>query len=138
VAGVAAVLGDYPPEVVQAVVDPRRGLPSKTNWIPTIAEVKSACEQMYAPIEARIERQRLADERRALLSAPVLPRKERPTLDELRQRYGGESWGISHSSARREEKPAKSLAELEAARDSFVVEDSPELKAAIGRILSGE
>lgn len=47
---VIAVLSDYPMEVVRRVVDPRRGLPSKTKWLPTIAEVKEACESEMGPI----------------------------------------------------------------------------------------
>ena len=46
---VIAVLSDYPLDVIQQVVDPRKGLPSKVNWLPTIAEIKSACEEIEGP-----------------------------------------------------------------------------------------
>jgi hypothetical protein len=43
-AAVAAVLSDYPLEIIQYVCDPRTGLPSSSKWMPTAAEVKAACE----------------------------------------------------------------------------------------------
>jgi len=135
---IAQIFAGYPDEVVDLLTNPVSGMPVRQKWRPTPFDVKQACEEAFAPVRARLERQRREAETRALLSAPVLPRSERPSLDEMRKRYGGESWGISHSSACQEQKPVKSLAELEAARDSFVVEDSPELKAAIGRILNGD
>lgn len=44
---VIIVLADYPDDVIERVVDPRHGLPSRMNWLPTIAEIKSACEDLY-------------------------------------------------------------------------------------------
>jgi hypothetical protein len=44
-AAVAAVLAEYSPEVVCAVTDPRKGLPRKLKWLPSVAEVAEACEQ---------------------------------------------------------------------------------------------
>jgi len=49
-AAVIAVLSDYPEHVVRDVVDPRKGLPSKVQWLPTPKEVKDACEEIYGPI----------------------------------------------------------------------------------------
>lgn len=40
----AAVLSEYTIEVVDVVTDPRSGLPSKINWLPTIKEIRDACE----------------------------------------------------------------------------------------------
>jgi hypothetical protein len=48
-AGVVAALSDYPVEIICQVVDPRNGIPSKIKWLPTIAEIKEACESRYAP-----------------------------------------------------------------------------------------
>lgn len=42
---VAAVLGDgYSREVVDYVTDPRTGLPSTQKFLPSVAEVREACE----------------------------------------------------------------------------------------------
>lgn len=44
-AAVAAVLSDYPQAVIDYVTDPRTGLPVKSKWLPTVFEVKQACEE---------------------------------------------------------------------------------------------
>jgi hypothetical protein len=44
-AAVAAVLNDYPTEVIDYITDPRTGLPSKSQWLPSVFEVRRACEE---------------------------------------------------------------------------------------------
>jgi hypothetical protein len=43
-AAIAAVLAEYPAEVIKAVTDPRTGLPRKVSWLPTVKEVSDACD----------------------------------------------------------------------------------------------
>jgi hypothetical protein len=44
-AAIASILGDgYSLEVVEYVTDPRTGLPSTQKFLPTVAEVRSACD----------------------------------------------------------------------------------------------
>jgi hypothetical protein len=43
-AAVAAILAEYPVEVIKAVTDPRTGLPRKVSWLPTVKEVSDACD----------------------------------------------------------------------------------------------
>ena len=50
---VAATLADYPPEVIQHVTDPRTGLPAKCKWLPSVAEVREACEDYWKFVKAR-------------------------------------------------------------------------------------
>lgn len=50
VAGIAAVLAEYPRKVIDYVTDPRTGLPRKSSFLPSIAEVSRACEEEMAPI----------------------------------------------------------------------------------------
>lgn len=58
-AAAAAVLAEYPPEVVEYVCDPRTGLARHLKWLPTIAEISEACQtradinRMRAEIAAR-------------------------------------------------------------------------------------
>lgn len=40
----AAILSEYPQEVVDFVCDPRTGLPRTLKWLPTIAEIAEACD----------------------------------------------------------------------------------------------
>jgi hypothetical protein len=44
-AAVTAVLSDYPQEVIDYITDPRTGLPVKSKWLPTVFEVKQACDE---------------------------------------------------------------------------------------------
>lgn len=45
VAAVAAILSEYPAEVIEYVTDPRTGLPRTSKWLPTIAEIAEACDK---------------------------------------------------------------------------------------------
>ena len=49
-AAIAAVLTRFPPEVVAHVTDPRTGLPSRSNFLPTVHEVRLACEERDADL----------------------------------------------------------------------------------------
>ncbi|SDQ99236.1 hypothetical protein SAMN05519103_00332 [Rhizobiales bacterium GAS113] len=48
VAGLAAVLAKYPPDVVRAVAGPY-GIAGKTKFLPTLSEVRDACEEAMRP-----------------------------------------------------------------------------------------
>src|SRR5690349_15537233 len=45
VTAIAATLARYPDQVIYEVTDPRTGIPSKISWMPTIKDVREACEQ---------------------------------------------------------------------------------------------
>lgn len=49
IAGVVAVLAEYPAEVVAIVTDPRRGLATRCKFLPTIAELTEALEGEMRP-----------------------------------------------------------------------------------------
>jgi hypothetical protein len=92
-AAIAAVLANYPLETVLRVTNPVHGLPSRSNWLPTVKEVREACDeieqrkQRFADNATRdleqLEARRLEDE----------ARKRRPTLPELKAKYG-ETYGL--------------------------------------------
>lgn len=44
-AAIAAILSEYPADVVEFVTDPRTGLPSTSKWLPSVFEVREACEK---------------------------------------------------------------------------------------------
>lgn len=62
VAAVASILASYPQEVAYRVTDPRSGLPGKSKWLPTPAEVREACEAEMAPARAWEAQQRRREE----------------------------------------------------------------------------
>jgi hypothetical protein len=59
---IIAVLSDYSLDVVRRVVDPRSGMPSRLQWLPTVAEVKRACEEIDGPMRRAREWDRRAKE----------------------------------------------------------------------------
>lgn len=64
-AAVAAVLADYPREVVDHVTDPRTGLPGTQKFLPNVAEVREACDARAASTErARTYDERVAEQTR--------------------------------------------------------------------------
>ena len=56
-AAVVAVLARWPREVITVVTEPATGIPSKINWLPSIAEITKACEDAYQPIARQIRRE---------------------------------------------------------------------------------
>ncbi len=73
VAAVVAVLSDYSLDVVDAVTNARNGIPSKLKWLPTVAEIKTACEDIAGPRRRFAEweaRSRAQIEERQRLAAP--------------------------------------------------------------------
>jgi hypothetical protein len=80
------VLRGYPEDIVRRVTAPRDGLPGKLKWLPTVAEVRDACEQQMEP--------RRREAARAARQAPLddVDRSGRKTLAELQEecrRRGG-------------------------------------------------
>lgn len=84
VTAVAAVLSDYPEETIRFVTDPRTGMPSRGEWMPTVGEIKRACEEHHGPVRRAMERE--ANERRQLLERQTLAiadNRPRKTYEEL-------------------------------------------------------
>src|SRR6476661_7380071 len=53
-AGVTGILAEYPIEVMNKLADPRIG--SRHLWnLPTIPQIRRACEEIYAPIRREFE-----------------------------------------------------------------------------------
>ena len=93
-AGVIAVLSSYPMEIIRLVCDPRRGIPSKVKWLPTLAEIKAECEAWHAPMRELASRnesiKQQLEEREHLEAEQV----RRPTFEELQAKYG-KTWGLN-------------------------------------------
>lgn len=51
-AAAAAILGDgYSREIVDYVTDPRTGIPSRLKFLPTVAEIRDACDARAAFVD---------------------------------------------------------------------------------------
>jgi hypothetical protein len=49
VAAAAAILEQYPPNIGHAVCSPIGGLPAALKWLPSIAEIREACDARQPP-----------------------------------------------------------------------------------------
>lgn len=102
VAAVAATLAHYPDEIITEVTHPVSGLPSRQKWLPSVSEVRMACEDAMGPydrIRAHKERiaQQLADRERYEQERELA--KRRPTYDDMKAKYG-DTWGIGVQTAK--------------------------------------
>jgi hypothetical protein len=71
VTAISAVLAQYPEQVVRDVTDPIIGLPSRSKWLPTVSEVREACEALVQRERDAEARQRQYAETQRLI-APVV------------------------------------------------------------------
>jgi hypothetical protein len=86
-ASVASVLAEYPEQVINFVTDPRTGLPSRCNFLPTVKEVRDACEHEMAPRRAEMAR---AARIRAQLEAnreAEVDRSSRPSYEDIQRKF---------------------------------------------------
>lgn len=94
-AAVSAVLSLYSPEIVHRITDPRTGLAGRSKFLPTVSEVREACEE-EAQREARLIQhqsqiaRQLAERKRDEEERANIPR---PSYEELKAKYGPE-WGL--------------------------------------------
>ncbi|TAL43812.1 MAG: hypothetical protein EPN91_05505 [Salinibacterium sp.] len=112
VAAISAILSRYPEEIITEVTHPATGLPSRSNWLPTVKEVADACEAAISwrrEREAREERIRKQLQEREEFERA---RDARPTLEQLKAKYGPD-WGITeHLMAKAPPVPAPTLDQL--------------------------
>lgn len=91
VRSVIAVLSAYPADVMDRVVDPVTGLPSRLQWLPSVAEIRKACEELYGPMRRAAEwdagAKRQLEEREQFEAA----RTSRMTYADLKAKYP-EAW----------------------------------------------
>jgi type II secretory pathway component HofQ len=78
IAGAVLIFSHYPAEVWDDVINPARGLPSRTAR-PSLADIKAACEEIYEPRARQITRERA----RAFRENEA--ERERAALERLKQ-----------------------------------------------------
>lgn len=100
-AATTAVFCRYATDVVRRAIDPRSGLPSKLKWLPTIAEIVAECEALAAADAAMEKRRRDLEEQ--FRRREGSEKADRPSMEELRARYG-DRWGLGEP-----QKPSGSL-----------------------------
>lgn len=83
VAALAVVLEGYPAAVVAHVTDPRTGIPGESKWLPTVADVRHACELAMKPLRDEVDREQRRVASEAAMRGADEERAKRKTLDQL-------------------------------------------------------
>jgi hypothetical protein len=100
VAAIAATLARYSEAIITAITHPVSGLPSKKSWLPTVKEVHDACEELDDANRQQLARERRIEEQLALREEEDRQNDHRPTLDEMRAKYGP-NWGLTPQEPKR-------------------------------------
>ncbi len=112
VAAITATLARYPEEVITAVTHPSSGIIVEVKWLPSVMEVREACEREMLPIKTKLAReQRIAEQMEARrIEDEQKPTK--PSYDDLKAKYGSD-WGITVAEQKRgPPAPAPSIEQL--------------------------
>jgi type IV secretory pathway VirB10-like protein len=106
----AAILADYPDDVIIEVTDPRTGIPSKQKWPPQPHEVKTACDAIELPRRARDEREKKMQDQlaeRAVIEAARQQQKQ--THDEFVAEMRARGMPMNGSEGKRHIETAQSV-----------------------------
>jgi hypothetical protein len=95
VAAISATLARYSEQIITDVTHPVGGLPSKKSWLPTVKEVFDACEELADWDRRKNTYARQVREQMDEIAAQdKLQSQERPTLEEMKAKYGP-NWGMT-------------------------------------------
>jgi hypothetical protein len=115
VPALAAMLASFPEDIVQAVTDPVRGIASEQNWVPTLAELRHACEVRLKPRQEAAKREAELRRTQALLAAPspaTTEERERAYREYMERIRPGLKGEVAQTRAQVEEAAKKRLKEL--------------------------
>jgi hypothetical protein len=126
-AAICAVLDEYPDDVVVLATDPRSGLPSRCQWLPTVKEVRDFCD-------AIIERRNREEERLRQLEQQWRERdnyeaeqwEKRTRTPEEQARVDAQvrrALDALKANAAREQKSDAQISKILAERDQFILRD---------------
>ena len=112
VAAITATLARYPEQVITAVTHPSTGIIVEVKWLPSVMEVREACEREMLPIKTKLARaQRIAEQMEARRIEDE-QKAAKPSYDQLKAKYGPD-WGIETSEQkRRPPAPAPTIEQL--------------------------
>jgi hypothetical protein len=113
-ASITAVLSRYPADIMREVTDPRTGLASRLDWLPTVKEVHDACETIEQPRRHAAQREIELRRQREDLAKFEEARKAAPSLEDLKAKHGP-SWGLSVAESETPEAQQKRREALERA-----------------------
>jgi hypothetical protein len=73
VAGATAIFAHYPANVVERVCHPMHGAAGSSKWLPSLAELREACEREMKPIRDGERRERERDRTARVLAGHKAP-----------------------------------------------------------------
>jgi hypothetical protein len=93
------MLAQYPEATVRKVTHPASGLPSKLKWLPSIAELKEACEDDIGYVRRNVERAKHWEGLKQLPPPPV-SEESKARVAELAEKFrGGRGRGDTQAEA---------------------------------------
>lgn len=114
VTAVAATLARYPDHVIYEVTNPMTGLPVHLTFMPSIKDVRDACEKEMEPVYRRQREEKFIADLKESRKQDEVARENRPTVEELKAKYG-ENWGMkSLDEPAQKPKPAPTKEDLAA------------------------
>jgi hypothetical protein len=126
ITAMASVLECYPEDVVRRVTAPRTGITGRSKFLPSVAEVRQACEDEIEWARKVERRQKMLSDHVAQLEAP---KSERPSIEDIKAKLGPD-YGIERTGAIKS-KAGKTLEELKAEMHTWDLTPSDELIANI-------
>lgn len=118
-ASVAAVLAEYPAEVIHYVTDPRTGLPSKCDFLPTVKEVRDACENEMKPARDAMAREVRMRRLIADRGEDELDRSNRPSYEQIREKFAAVGIHIGGKRAAPSEPVEKAMERLGVTKEQW-------------------
>jgi hypothetical protein len=121
VSAIVSLLTAYPEQVVCLVTDPRTGIARKIKWLPTVFEVREACEREMYVIREEERRAKRREETNKVLGESPRPPGSRPIPEVVRRLQADLAANIATSRESRSQPPnwktlsAEQLAEKYAA-----------------------
>jgi hypothetical protein len=119
VAAITATLARYPEDVILRITHPVDGLPGQKDFLPTVAEVRRACESEMGPRRRRLALERQREQERAEEAAREknrnTPEEDAKVLAGLRKLAASLESGIWDDEATGEKLPPQSDEEENAA-----------------------
>lgn len=95
-AAMIATLADFPEHIIQAVCDPRTGLPGRSKWLPTVSEVREECDILDARDRRSGHWESLAEQTLRERREAEAAKKAAPTYDDLKAKHGP-NWGLKEA-----------------------------------------
>ncbi len=110
VAAVAATLAHFEEAVIAEVTNPTISPLTTKSWLPSVGDIRQACEQIAEPIiQQRLREKRIAEQLATREAEDAAPK---PTLEELHAKYG-KDWGLNPSGvSAKQSSPARSWEEV--------------------------